>query len=119
MALAHVRTVIVNSEQPERLVAFWSAMLGVDVAEDDAETGITWLRPDTEGGVNIGVQRVSRKRSDHSEVHLDVEVPALDDAQARVEALGGRHLTTNRLANGFEWRIMADPDGNELCIFAH
>jgi predicted enzyme related to lactoylglutathione lyase len=114
---ARIRTVIVNSTDVDRLSVFWAGVLGVERGEVDAEAGIVWLRPDTPGGVNMGFQRVERRIGRHSEVHVDVAVDDLDEAEARIEGLGGRLVRRNRLANGFEWRVLADPDGNELCIF--
>jgi hypothetical protein len=28
-------------------------------------------------------------------------------------------LAVRHLPDGFEWRVMADPDGNEFCLFTH
>lgn len=117
MALGRIRTVIVNTTRPPELAAFWSALLGVDVAVDDPTAGIIWLRPDTEGGTNLGFQRVDHPRSGRTETHVDVAVDDLDDAQRRIEQLGGRVVSINRLADGFEWRVVTDLDGNEFCIF--
>lgn len=108
---------IVNSTDIERLATFWSQVLGVERSEHDPEAGIIWLRADTPGGVNLGFQRVDRKLGHHTETHLDIAVDDLDEAERRIERLGGRLVRRSRLANGFEWRVLADPDGNELCIF--
>jgi predicted enzyme related to lactoylglutathione lyase len=51
-------------------------------------------------------------------VHVDVLVDDLDEGTKRVEALGGRSTepgTTLEL-DGFHWRCMADPEGNEFFI---
>jgi predicted enzyme related to lactoylglutathione lyase len=44
------------------------------------------------------------------------EVDDLDAATAEVEQLGGRWLQpgTTRQLEGFRWRCMADPEGNEF-----
>ncbi|MCO5328503.1 MAG: hypothetical protein M9961_00295 [Ilumatobacteraceae bacterium] len=117
MAHAHVRTVIMNSEDPERLAAFWGAVLGVEVRERDADAGIVWLHPDQPGGTNVGFQQVARRAPEGTETHLDVAVDEMDAAQTRIEGLGGTLRTANRLENGFEWRVMVDPDGNPFCIY--
>lgn len=117
MPAPRITTVIVNAEQPERLISFWCAFFQTEVAVQDA--GITWLARSTEGAVGFGVQQVDRKRGTHTETHLDIEVDDLDVAQQQVEALGGAVLAVRTLPDGFEWRVMADPDGNEFCIFTH
>jgi predicted enzyme related to lactoylglutathione lyase len=117
MSRAHVRTVIINSEDPERLVRFWASLLDVEVRERDAEAAIVWLAPDEPGGVNIGIQRVEATAASAGVLHLDIEVDELAGAQERIEQLGGTLSATHRLGNGFEWRVMQDPDGNPFCIF--
>lgn len=117
MPAPRITTVIVNSERPDVLVAFWSGFFRTEV--QFSEAGITWLRPSVEGGVNVGIQQVERKLGTHTETHLDIEVDDLDGAQAVAEELGGALVAVNRLGNGFEWRVMQDPDGNEFCIFVH
>lgn len=117
MPSPRIVTVIVNSEQPDRLVEFWRAFFQTEVQFSGA--GITWLKPTAEGAVNLGVQQVERKLGGHTETHLDIAVDDLDGAQAVVEELGGRLEAVHRLDNGFEWRVMRDPDGNEFCIFVH
>jgi predicted enzyme related to lactoylglutathione lyase len=49
-------------------------------------------------------------------LHLDLIVEDLDAATAEVEALGGRWLESGntRDLEGFRWRCMADPEGNEF-----
>lgn len=117
MPSPRIRTVILNARDVEAMVAFWSAFLEVPVQERDDESGIVWLAPHTDGGVNIGIQRVDHALAPVTQVHLDVAVDDLDAATASIERLGGRLVKVNRLAGGFEWRVVADPAGHELCIF--
>lgn len=114
---AHIRTVIINTLHRENLVHFWSELLGVNEQSQDDEAGITWLVPDEAGGVNLGLQQVEKKLSTHTETHVDIGVNNLDDAQALIESLGGSLKKRNTLDNGFEWRVMTDPEDNEFCIF--
>lgn len=116
MPSPRIVTVIVNSERPDELVAFWCGFFHTEI--QFSEAGITWLKPTTEGGVNVGIQHVERKVGTHTEIHLDIRVDDLDDAQSTVEELGGALVKINRLDNGFEWRVLTDTDGNEFCVFA-
>jgi predicted enzyme related to lactoylglutathione lyase len=117
MPSPRIRTVVINTEQPQHLVMFWSSFLEVDIQQDDEDEGIVWLKPDTEGGVKLALQRVHAKLGHHTETHLDISVSGLASAQRRIEELGGRLVQRHTLDNGFEWRVCADPDGNEFCIF--
>jgi 4a-hydroxytetrahydrobiopterin dehydratase len=54
-------------------------------------------------------------RRERGRFHLDVYVPA-EQAPARVEAClaaGGRLVTD---AHAPSWWVLADPEGNELCV---
>ena len=46
-----------------------------------------------------------------------MSVEDLDEASARVEALGGRRMSARALTEyGYNWLVMADPEGNEFCL---
>jgi hypothetical protein len=50
-------------------------------------------------------------------VHLDLQpVDGRDVTVERVVALGGRVVDDRRAADGTGWVVVADPEGNELCI---
>ncbi len=110
-----VGAVVINVNDIEAEKAFWSALLGVGVAREFPGFFV-WLEPQHEGGISVALQLVpDAKPAGRNRVHLDTGVPDLDAAQARIEALGGSHVETHDMA-GFQWRIMADPEGNEFCI---
>ncbi|MGW5103635.1 VOC family protein [Streptomyces sp. NPDC004100] len=104
-----INALIVDATDPERLAAFWSALLGRAVV---GRTGpYVWLR--REDGLGIGFQRTAAPKSGKNRMHFDVTAadPAVE--QRRVEALGGRRLTEYD-DGGF--LVMADPEGNEFCV---
>ena len=49
---------------------------------------------------------------------MSAKVDDLDQATAEIENLGGRWLEpgNTRELEGFQWRCMADPEGNEFDI---
>jgi hypothetical protein len=50
-------------------------------------------------------------------LHLDVSVKDVDEACARLEGLGARRRDDDDFhEQGYSWRRMADPDGNEFCL---
>jgi len=66
------------------------------------------------------LQRVPEPKVGKNRAHLDIQVDGLDTGTARVEALGGRWMEPDEnreTHDGFGWRVMADPEGNEFCIF--
>jgi predicted enzyme related to lactoylglutathione lyase len=90
-------------------------VLGVNVDTEIGEGDFLLLTP-TEEGLVVGFQRVPEAKKGKNRVHLDLVVDDLDVATAEVEHLGGRWLEpgTTRELEGFQWRCMADPEGNEF-----
>jgi predicted enzyme related to lactoylglutathione lyase len=117
MGKVRVATVMFNSENPEELVKFWCKVLGVKAHPHNESTEHIWLFPTEEENFKLGFQRVAKKSSQSQEVHIDISVDNLDETEMLVKKGGGSHFKTTRLTNGFEWRILKDPQGNAFCIF--
>src|SRR6516164_1137010 len=103
---ASVGYLVIDATDPERLAQFWCGLLDVRV---DTTLG---------DGLTVGFQRVSEKKAGKNRLHLDLIVEDLDEATAEIETLGGRWLEpgNTRELEGFQWRCMADPEGNEFDI---
>lgn len=114
--MAHVRSVIFNSVDHERIVDFWRALLGVGILKIDDQLGITWLQPDEVNGPTIGIQRVSSRSTSPPNIHLDIAVENRNATKEKIFALGGR-LVAEHEATGIGWYIMADPEDNQFCIY--
>lgn len=114
---ASVGYLVIDANDPERLTTFWCAMLGVEVDSSIGDGQFVVLAP-TKDGLTVGFQRVPEHKAGKNRVHLDLVVEDLDAATEEIEALGGRWLEpdTTRDLEGFQWRIMADPEGNEFDI---
>jgi predicted enzyme related to lactoylglutathione lyase len=114
---AKVGFLVIDSVDPAALAPFWCGLLGVNVAQTLNEGQFLVLSP-AEDGLTIGFQRVPQAKTGKSRLHLDLVVDDLDVATAEVEALGGRWLEpgNTRDLEGFRWRCMADPEGNEFDI---
>jgi predicted enzyme related to lactoylglutathione lyase len=89
-------------------------LLGVEVDTPIGDGDFLLLSPTAEG-LPVGFQRVPETKTGKNRVHLDLLVDDLD-AATEVEALGGRWLEPGqtRELEGFRWRCMADPEGNEF-----
>jgi predicted enzyme related to lactoylglutathione lyase len=114
---ASVGYLVIDAADPERLTTFWCAMLGVEVDSTIGDGQFVVLSP-TKDGLTVGFQRVPEAKNGKNRVHLDLVVDDLEAATAHIEALGGRWLEPGmtRDLEGFQWRIMADPEGNEFDI---
>jgi predicted enzyme related to lactoylglutathione lyase len=109
------RWLVIDTVDPAALAPFWCDLLGVTVWGwfDDNFLCLT----DNERTVpSIAFQRVPEPKSVKNRLHVDLSVADIDEAVARIEALGGSALSEVRESEGYRWRVMADPHGNEFCI---
>jgi predicted enzyme related to lactoylglutathione lyase len=108
---------VIDSADPQRIVPFWCGLLGVDVDTSIGDGQFVVLSPTAEGLV-VGFQRVDDQKAGKNRLHLDLIVEDLDEATSEVEALGGSWVEPDntRELEGFRWRCMADPEGNEFDI---
>ena len=108
-----------DSQDPDRIAPFWCELLDLQVTRIDNDGEAVTLRS-TSHGFFMVLQRVPEPKVHKNRLHLDVHVDDLDTSTARVESLGGRQIEPDKTLethDGFPWRVMADPEGNEFCIF--
>ncbi len=115
-------SVVIDSVDPAAIVAFWEGALGYQ--HSGSLPGYEVLVPagDRPAGPVLVLQRVPEDRGGKNRVHLDVHPPDVPAHVALLETLGGRRVgapVTDILEPaGIWWQVMADPQGNELCIVA-
>jgi predicted enzyme related to lactoylglutathione lyase len=114
---ASVGYLVMDTTDPARLARFWCGLLNVSVDATIGDGQFVVLSA-TGDGLTVGFQRVPEAKAGKNRLHLDLVVADLDLATAEVEALGGRWLEpgNTRELEGFLWRCMADPEGNEFDI---
>ena len=97
-----------RSDDLDTTARFWSAALGLRVADPDSGgTGQYAEFAGVPGDLHVEVQKV-----DHpSRVHLDIETDDIDAEVARLEALGA-----TRVAFVKRWWVMQAPDGQRFCV---
>jgi predicted enzyme related to lactoylglutathione lyase len=114
---AKVGYLVIDAADPERLALFWCGLLAVSVDTAIGDGEFLVLSP-TEDGLTVGFQQVTEPKAGKNRLHLDLVVDDLDEGTAEVEKLGGRWLEPGKIREleGFRWRCMADPEGNEFDI---
>jgi predicted enzyme related to lactoylglutathione lyase len=114
---ASVGFIVIDSVNPDELARFWCALLDVQVDINIGQGQFIVLSATAEGLV-VGFQQVPEAKSGKNRLHLDLVVEHLDASTAEIEGLGGRWLEpgNTRELEGFRWRCMADPEGNEFDI---
>ena len=96
----------------ERAEAFYSALLGIE--RDWAWKQYLAFTP-LPSGLIVYLQQVPEKKISKTRVHMDLTVPNVPAAMARVEALGGRAFR-DFVEPSDELAVVMDPDGNEFCL---
>ena len=113
-----VNGIVMDCADPEALAAFWMGMFAVEIdsVENDPPRYIDLTT--REGLPLIRFQRVPEPKVVKNRLHLDIEVADLDVAIARVESLGGSGVRGKEQEFGWDYRVMADLEGNEFCLIA-
>lgn len=109
--------ITIDCADPLALARFWASVFGTEIAAADDE-GPRYVDLRAVPGVpTLRFQRVPEPKTVKNRLHLDVAVADLEEARARVEALGGRRVSPDLFEEfGYRWIVMADPEGNEFCL---
>jgi hypothetical protein len=102
-----------DANDPSRLAQFWAGVLRRELAED----GVTLL-PATATEVPIRFVPASAPKTELGRAHFDLTSASAeeqDETVQRVLDLGGRHLDIGQSPDD-EHVVLADPEGNELCV---
>lgn len=99
----------IDTTDPSRIRPFWAAVLGYAPVGDDE------LHDPARIGPPLWFQVADERRPGRGRAHVDVTVPH-DVAEARLTAAlaAGGTLVTEAYAPS--WWVLADADGNEVCI---
>ena len=92
------------ADDPERALAFWSGLVGVDLVEREAGMGSGWEAQ--EDGLRIGVHERGRGPGDTAALPY-LQVGDMGEALARVIDLGGSVIHP-----GERWAICRDCEGS-------
>ena len=110
-----VHHVTFDSRDPYALAGFWAAVLGGRLGEDDRPGD-----PEVEvraGSTALLFVEVPDGKQVKNRVHLDLRPDrARDEEVERVLGLGAVQLDDRRRPDGTGWVVLADPEGNELCV---
>ncbi len=118
MPVATYALVAVDCPDPHALADFYREILGGEVKKYDDD----WWDLYAPGGHRIAFQRAAdltppewpSATRNSQQMHLDFDVPDLDEAEAQVLALGARALDTEDRDRAF--RVYADPAGHPFCL---
>ena len=108
---------ILDCLDPRRLAEFWAE--AIDYRQAAQVGAYTVLAPREGSGPEFVLQCVPEAKTGKNRMHLDIRADQLDVAVDRLMSLGARRLQADVLEEvGFRWVVMADPEGNEFCVYA-
>ncbi len=108
-------TVVLDCADPEGLAGFWAAALGYR-REPFQEPYLVLLPEPGGAGPELVLQRVPEPKAGKNRMHLDLHVEDVDAEAARLVGLGATRRGGEVVEGGFRWLVLADPEGNELCV---
>ena len=106
---------VLDAVDPERLARFWAA--AIDYVQVGAAGAYVMLVPNGRAGPRLLIQRVSQAKVGKNRMHLDVDAVDIEAEADRLEALGATRVRPGPIReHATRWIVMADPEGNELCV---
>ena len=105
-----------DANDPLRLAHFWAEVLHWEIDDETHEE--IGLVPTDGTRFQIVFVPVPEQKAGKNRIHLDLTTTSLDDQQQTVErlvALGARHIDVGQSSDD-EHVVLADPEGNELCL---
>ena len=107
---------IIDCPDPSKLASFYEELLGMIRVQDGGDWVVIGDAADRPG---VAFQRASDHRpptwpdpEQPQQMHFDVRVQDIAEAESRVLALGARRLS----GGGEQFRVYADPAGHPFCL---
>ena len=113
-----IRHITIDCADPYRLAGYWADVLGKDLEPED-EPG------DDDALVSLGnampgllFMRVPEGKTVKNRIHFDLQPQdrTRDEEIDRLIGLGATPVDDRRTPEGRGWIVLADPEGNELCV---
>jgi hypothetical protein len=115
--IGRLEKTVIDCPDPRVLADFYAEMLGMQVSEDLGDWVVIGLGP---GARQLAFQRVAKwvpprwPDPEHpQQLHVDIRVDDVDEAERAVVALGARRVPAER-ETGF--RVFVDPVGHPFCL---
>lgn len=113
--------VVVAAVEAQALREFWQTASGWDLVEDN-DHAVSFRHPNGRGPLLELITREGLPTDDprKNRVHLDVAPAKTDDQAAEVARLVDLGATPADVGQGDEvtWVVLADPEGNEICVLS-
>lgn len=114
-ATGTVTAVMHDTTDLDGTVGFWRELLGLEEVYRDER--YVYLGKLSEHGPFLAFQKVEERKASKNRLHLDVRAPDRETFVAEIIAMGGSHIRDHQEAHFPMWSVMADPEGNEFCVY--
>jgi hypothetical protein len=114
--LARFKDLCLDANDHQMLARWWCDLLGYEISPTAGGTSRdpAWpvpIRDPTGQGPLIWINPVPEKKTVKNRMHLDV--------WGRADGVLARGATLVRARDGdIDWDVLADPEGNEFCVFS-
>ena len=116
MATSRFHGISIDCSDPVAVGRFWSGVLGWELLEQASEQVVALPHDGTD--YRLTLRRADTPKLGENRIHLDLTSWSATDMAATVDralALGGRHIDIGQTADDGHV-VLADPEGNELCV---
>ena len=112
--IARPLALTIDCRDPRSLLSFWQQLVGGNLVADSPDDYLVLENVPMVG--MMGFQEVPEAKQVKNRVHLDLDVPDIEEAVERSTRIGAtRHgIIHEEPANFFQ--VMSDPEGNEFCF---
>ena len=105
---------VLDCKDPKALAPFWAGALGYK--ETAAAAQYVVLGTGNRAEHELILQGVAEPKTVKNRMHLDIHAPDIEAEANRLVGLGATKLAGPVDEWGERWIVLADPEGNELCV---
>jgi predicted enzyme related to lactoylglutathione lyase len=105
---------VLDCKDPKALAPFWAAALGYK--ELGAAAQYVLLGTGDRSQHELILQGVAEPKTAKNRMHLDIHAEDIEAEAERLVGLGATRLEGPVEELGESWIVLADPEGNELCV---
>jgi catechol 2,3-dioxygenase-like lactoylglutathione lyase family enzyme len=113
-----IRHITIDCANPYQLASYWAGVLGRELDPEDEPGDDDALVALGDAVPGLLFVRVPEVKTVKNRIHFDLQPQdrTRDEEIDRLIALGATRVDDRRTPNGRGWMVLADPEGNELCV---
>ena len=112
--IARPLAITIDCHDPRALLSFWQQLVGGNLVAELPDDYLMLEDIPTIG--MMGFQKVPEAKQVKNRVHLDLDVPDIEEAVTSSTRIGAtRHGDVHEEPANF-FQVMSDPEGNEFCF---